>query len=225
LLAAFKTLLYRYSNTEDILVGTPVANRTRIETERLIGCFINTLVLRTDLSGNPRFRELLARVGKLTLEAQAHQELPFEQLVQELQPDRVLSRTPLFQVMFVFQESILQTLELPNLTLKPMLADSGVAKFDLTLFVEDTEQGLTGVIEYNTDLFRADTITRMLEHFRTLLTSIAANPDKRLSELQVLTDAEQHQLLVEYLVTSKPIHKNKKLLKKLHSTSRTNIRN
>ncbi len=198
LLAAFNTLLYRYSNSEDILVGTPVANRTRLETEPLIGCFINTLVLRTDLCGNPSFRELLARVRKVSLEAQAHQELPFEQLVQELQPDRVLSHTPLFQVMFVFQEPILQALELPNLTLQPLLADSGVAKFDLTLFVEETEQGLTGAIEYNTDLFRADTITRMLGHFQTLLTSIVANPDKRLSELQLLTDAEQHQLLVEW---------------------------
>jgi amino acid adenylation domain-containing protein len=198
LLAAFNTLLYRYSNSEDILVGTPVANRTRLETEPLIGCFINTLVLRTDLCGNPSFRELLARVRKVSLEAQANQELPFEQLVQELQPDRVLSHTPLFQVMFVFQEPILQALELPNLTLQPLLADSGVAKFDLTLFVEDTEQGLTGAIEYNTDLFRPDTITRMLGHFQTLLASIVANPDQRLSELQLLTDAEQHQLLVEW---------------------------
>ncbi len=198
LLAAFNTLLYRYSSTEDILVGTPVANRICIETEPLIGCFINTLVLRTDLSGNPSFRELLARVRKLTLEAQVHQELPFEQVVRELQPDRALSHTPLFQVLFVFQESTLQALELPNITVKPMLADSGVAKFDLTLLVEDTEQGLAGAIEYSTDLFQADTITRMLEHFQTLLTSIAANPDKRLSELQLLTDAEQHQLLVEW---------------------------
>jgi amino acid adenylation domain-containing protein len=198
LLAAFNTLLYRYSSTEDILVGTPVANRIRMETEPLIGCFINTLVLRTDLSGNPRFRELLARVRKVTLEAQVHQELPFEQVVRELQPDRALSHNPLFQVLFVFQESTLQALELPDITVKFMLADSGIAKFDLTVLVEDSEQGLTGAIEYNTDLFRADTITRMLEHFRTLLTSIAANPDKRLSELQVLTDAEQHQLLVEW---------------------------
>ena len=198
LLAAFNTLLYRYSSSEDILVGTPVANRIRMETEPLIGCFINTLVLRTDLSGNPSFRELLARVRKVTLEAQVHQELPFEQVVRELQPDRALSHNPLFQVMFVFQESTLQALELPDLTVKFMLADSGIAKFDLTVLVEDTEQGLTGAIEYNTDLFRADTITRMLEHFRTLLTSIAANPDKRLSELQVLTDGEQHQLLVEW---------------------------
>jgi len=198
LLAAFKTLLYRYNSSEDILVATPVANRTQIETESLIGCFINTLVLRTDFSGNLSFRELLLRVQEVELAAQAHQDLPFAQLVKALQPERNLSYSPLFQIMFVFQQAPVLALDLPNLKLQPLLVDSGVAKFDLTLFVEDNYQGLTGAIEYNTDLFKAETIARMLGHFQTLLESIVTGLDRRLSDLQLLTAAERHQLLVEW---------------------------
>lgn len=196
LLAAFKTLLYRYTRQDDILVGTPIANRTQIETESLIGCFVNTLVLRTDLSSNPSFRELLDRVREVTLGAFAHQ-VPFEQLVKELQPQRVLSHNPLFQVMFVFQDAPLLALDLPGLTLQPLIVDSGIAKFDLTLFLEDTKQGLIGALEYNTDLFDTGTITRMLGHFQTLLEGIAAAPDQCLNDLPLLT-AEQHQLMVEW---------------------------
>jgi fengycin family lipopeptide synthetase B len=195
LLAAFKTLLYRYTGQTDLLVGTPVANRTQIETENLLGCFVNSLVLRTDLSNEPSFRELLARVRQTALAAYAHQDLPFEQLVKELQPKRTLSHTPLFQVMCVFQDAPLLALELPGLTLTPLMIDSGTAKFDLTLYLEDTKQELIGFLEYNSDLFHTDTINRMVGHFQTLLEGIVANPDQCIAKLPLLTKPEQNQLL------------------------------
>jgi len=198
LLAAFKTLLYRYIGTEDILVGSPIANRNRAEIEKLIGFFTNTLVLRTDLSGNPSFRELLSRVREVALGAYAHQDLPFEKLVEELQPQRHLSHSPLFQVSFVLQSTLMPTLESSGLTLNFQEVDTGTAKFDLTLFLEDTNQGLVGTMEYNTDLFHASTITRMLGYFSNLLEGIVANPNQCLSDLPLLTAAEQHQLLVEF---------------------------
>lgn len=199
LLAAFKTLLYRYTGQTDLLVGTPVANRTQIETENLLGCFVNSLVLRTDLSNEPSFRELLARVRQTALAAYAHQELPFEQLVKELQPKRTLSHTPLFQVMCVFQDAPLLALKLPGLTLTPLMIDSGTAKFDLTLYLEDTKQELIGFLEYNSDLFHADTINRMVGHFQTLLEGIVANPDQCIAKLPLLTQPEQNQLLANNL--------------------------
>ncbi len=203
LLAAFKTLLYRYTGQTDLVVGTPVANRNQIETEKLLGCFINTLVLRTDFSDNPSFREILGRTRETTLAAYAHQDLPFEQLVKELQPDRTLSHNPLFQVMFVFQDTPLQALELPGLKLAPLITDSGIAKFDLTLFLEDTKQELIGAIEYNTDLFKADTIRRMIGHFQILLEGIVSNPDTNISKLPLLTNVEQKQLIVGWNCTGK----------------------
>lgn len=199
ILAAFKTLLYRYTGQTDLLVGTPVANRTQIETENLLGCFVNSLVLRTDLSNEPSFRELLARVRQTALAAYAHQDLPFEQLVKELQPKRTLSHTPLFQVMCVFQDAPLLALELPNLTLTPLIIDSGTAKFDLTLYLEDTKQELIGFLEYNSDLFHTDTINRMVGHFQTLLIGIVANPDQCIAKLPLLTHEEQNQLLANNL--------------------------
>ncbi|PMB43198.1 non-ribosomal peptide synthetase [Fischerella thermalis CCMEE 5330] len=202
LLAAFKTLLYRYTGQTDLVVGTPIANRNQIETENLLGCFINTLVLRTDLSNNPSFRELLARVRETTLAAYAHQDLPFEQLVKELQPERTLSHNPLFQTMFVFQDSPLQTLELPGLKLTPSIVDSGFAEFDLTLFLEDTKLGLMGALEYSTDLFRADTINRIIGHWQTLLAGIVSHPDENISKLALLTKFEENQLLVDWNQTT-----------------------
>ena len=193
LLTAFKILLYRYTGRVDLLVGTPISDRASIETEHLIGCMLNTLVLRTDLSGNPSFRKLLARVRDVTLTAYAHQELPFEQLVKELQPNRDLSHTPLFQVMFVFLEAPLLSLELPGLTAQPLMVDSGISKFDISLFLEDSKQGLIGVIEYNSDLFKPETITRMLGHFQTLLAGIVAHPEREISTLPLLTAAEMQQ--------------------------------
>jgi amino acid adenylation domain-containing protein len=197
LLAAFGTLLYRYSGQEDILVGSPIANRDRAELESLIGCFVNTLVLRTDLAGNPSFKELLVRVRKMAIDAYVHQDLPFEKLV-ELQSSRDLSYNPIFQVMFVLQNSAFSTVSLPELTLKTSEVESGTAKFDLFLSMIDTEQGLSGTLEYNTNLFNADTITRMLGHFQTLLEGIVTDPEQCLSDLPLLTASERHTLLVEW---------------------------
>ena len=198
LLAAFKILLYRYTSQDKILVGSPIANRNRTETEGLIGFFVNTLVLHTYLGDNPSFRELLLRVREVALGAYAHQDLPFEYLVEELQPERDLSHNPLFQVMFVLQNTPMEELKLPGLTLSSLNLDNRTAKFDLTLSMSSTELELIGSLEYNTDLFDATTITRMLAHWRTLLEGIVADPEQCLSKLPLLTETEQHQLLVEW---------------------------
>jgi amino acid adenylation domain-containing protein len=198
LLATFQTLLYRYTGQSHICVGTPIANRNRSEIEGLIGFFVNTLILHTDLSGNPSFQELLGRVREVALGAYAHQDLPFERLVEALQPERSLSHQPLFQVMFVVHDASMTTLEMSSLTLSSLEMDSETAKFDLALSIADGEQGLTASWEYNIDLFDAATITRMLGHFQTLLEGIVANPEQRLSDLPLLTPAERHTLLVEW---------------------------
>ncbi|NCR76516.1 MAG: amino acid adenylation domain-containing protein [Microcystis aeruginosa K13-06] len=208
LLAAFQTLLSRYSGQEDIIVGTPIAGRNQLETEGLIGFFVNSLVLRTDLSGNPSFRELLNRVREVALGAYAHQDLPFEKLVEELQPERDRSRSPLFQVMFALQNTLSQPWELPGVTITPLEVHSGTSKFDLTLDLRETSEGIKGGIEYNTDLFKAETIARMLGHFQVLLEGIVSNPEQRLSDLPLLTLAEQHQLLVEWNNTQTDYLKN-----------------
>ena len=196
LLAAFKTLLYRYTGQDDIVVGTFSANRNRPELEGLIGCFLNTLVLRTDMSGTPSFRELLKRVRQVTLGAYAHEDLPFEKLVQTLQPERNLSQNPLFQVAFAPQPPM------PSLnsgwTINQLDIQTDTAKFDLSLDVEERPEGIIGRLEYNTDLFDANTISRMIGHFQTLLEAIVANPEQRVSELPLLTEAERQQLLVEW---------------------------
>ncbi|HKG78816.1 MAG TPA: condensation domain-containing protein, partial [Pyrinomonadaceae bacterium] len=158
LLAAFKVLLYRYTGQADIVVGSPIAGRTRAEVEHLIGFFVNTLVLRTDLSGGPSFRELLGRVRETALGAYAHQDVPFEKLVEELQPERDLSRSPLFQVMFALQNAPQESLRLEGLTLSRVRVETEIAKFDLLLNMEDTEQGIKGALEYNTDLFERETV-------------------------------------------------------------------
>jgi len=198
LLAAFQTLLWRYTGQEDIVVGSPIANRNRAEIEGLIGFFVNTLVLRTNLAGNPSFEELLKRVQEVALGAYAHQDLPFELLVEHLQPERSLSHTPLFQVMFVLQNAPMSALELPGLTLTPVESDSQSAKFDLTLYITETESGLVGNLEYNTDLFAETSIQRMAAHLQTLLSGVVANPQQCLSQLPLLSEYEQHQLLVEW---------------------------
>jgi amino acid adenylation domain-containing protein len=208
LLTAFKTLLYRYTAQDDIVVGTPIANRSRVELGGLIGFFVNTLVLRTQLSGEPTFRELLARVREVSLEAYTHQDLPFEKLVEELQPERDMSRTPLFQVMFILHNASGHSLELQGLTVSPLTVDVQSAKFDLTLYVAEEAEGLRTTFEYNADLFDEITISRMLGHFETLLEGIVANPDRRLSDLPLLTKAERQQLLTEWNNTRAdyPIH-------------------
>ncbi|OYE01267.1 condensation domain-containing protein, partial [Nostoc sp. 'Peltigera membranacea cyanobiont' 232] len=198
LLAGFQTLLWRYTGKEDIAIGSPIANRNRTEIEGLIGFFVNTLVLRTNLAGNPSFEELLKRVREVALGAYAHQDLPFELLVEQLQPQRDLSYTPLFQVMFVLQNAPMSALELPGLTLTPLESNSDSAKFDLTLQMTETEEGLVGSLEYNTDLFEEKTIHRMADHLQTLLEGVVANPQQRLSELPLLSESERHQLLREW---------------------------
>jgi len=198
LYAAFQTLLYRYSGQDDIVVGTPVANRNRQEIEGLIGFFVNTLALRTDLSGHPTFEQLLARVREVALGAYTHQDLPFEQLVEALQPERSLSYTPLFQVMFTLDDAIVASMKLPELTVSSFSFETGTAKFDLTLSIENTADRLRGVWEYNSDLFDAPSIERMTQHFQILLEGIVANPQQSISQLPLLTQAEQQQLLVEW---------------------------
>jgi non-ribosomal peptide synthetase component F len=195
LLAAFKVVLHRYTGEEDIVVGTPIANRNRREIEGLIGFFVNTLVLRTELRGNPRFREVLERVREVTLGAYEHQDLPFEKLVEELQPQRTLSHTPLFQVVFTLQN--VPTWVQSSSGTRQAAADApqvapqtGTAKFDLNLTVGETEEGLMGAVEYNTDLFEAETIDRMVGHYHRLLEAVVANSDQRLSDLPMLAESE-----------------------------------
>ena len=202
LLAAFQVLLYRYSRQKDFTVGTMIANRNRVEIEDLIGFFVNTLVLRADLSGRPTFSQLLSRVRESALGAYDHQDLPFERLVEDLQPDRELSHTPLFQVMFGLQNTLSQRLELPGLTVESIRLDLGTAKFDLTLlFVEDKE-GLQGTLEYSTDRFEAARMTRMIAHFEVLLKDIVAAPERAIVDLSLLTSAEEYQLLKEWCGSS-----------------------
>jgi amino acid adenylation domain-containing protein len=202
LLAVFKTLLYRYIGQEDIVVGSPIANRTRVETESLIGFFVNTLALRTDLSGNPSFRELLGRVRDVAFGAYAHQDFPFEKLVAELQPERNMRYSPFLQVMFVLQNAPRNPLELSDLTLTPLEFDHETAKFDLAfdlaLEMVEKPEGLSCSLWHNADLFDAATIFRMLGHYQTLLEGIVTNPDQRIGDLPLLTAAERHQLLVEW---------------------------
>ncbi|RKH18898.1 amino acid adenylation domain-containing protein [Corallococcus sp. CA047B] len=195
LLAAFQVLLHRHSGQDDIVVGSPIAGRTRAETEGLIGFFVNTLVLRTDLSGEPSFRELLKRVREVTLGAYVHQDVPFEKLVEELAPARDLSRSPLFQVMFVLQNAPMPELSLGEAKLTPMPVAQTVAKFELTLFLEETADGLKGSLEYNTDLFDAGTVERLAGHYQTLLEGIVAEPEQSVSRLPLLTEPEHHQLV------------------------------
>ncbi|MFN6515779.1 MAG: non-ribosomal peptide synthase/polyketide synthase [Nostoc sp. CreGUA01] len=202
LLAAYNTLLYRYTGQTDILVGTPIANRDRTELEGLIGFFVNTLVMRTEVLGDRTFNELLTHVRETALSAYAHQDLPFEMLVEALQPERDMSHTPLFQVMFVLQNAPISEIQLTGLTVSELPIESSTAKFDLTLSMENAPSGLVGVWEYNTDLFSRSTIERMTGHFVTLLEAIVANPQERISQLPMLTASEQQQLLVEWNDTS-----------------------
>ena len=201
-LAAFQTLLYRYTEQEDISIGAPIANRNRHEIEPLMGFFANTLVLRTDLSGNPSFIDLLKRVRQVTLGAYTHQDLPFEKLVEALQPERNTSYSPLFQVLFVFQNIPTERFKLYDLTWSWIEMPTTVARFDLSLYLEESSRGLTGKFEYNTDLFDGETIARLAEHFQILLKGVINNPNQKLSELPLLTQTEKHQLLVEWNDTS-----------------------
>ncbi|MCL4862866.1 MAG: amino acid adenylation domain-containing protein, partial [Caldilineaceae bacterium] len=212
-LTAFAILLARYSRTDDIAIGSLIANRSRRELEELIGFFANTLVLRIDLAGEPTVLELLARVRKMTLAAYDHQELPFEKLVDELRPERSLSYNPLFQVLFTWQSnSTLAPVALPAVTVKALDIHPGAAKFDLHLNLWDADTGgLRGELEYNSDLFDAATITRMAGHLQVLLAAMVENPEERVTRLPLLTEAERRQLLVEWNDTATPYPQDKRL--------------
>ncbi|PYV90774.1 MAG: non-ribosomal peptide synthetase, partial [Acidobacteria bacterium] len=197
LLAAFQTLLHRYGGQDDIVVGTPIAGRTRVEVEGLIGFFVNMLVLRTDASGDPTFRELLKRVKKVALGAYAHQDIPFEKVVEELHPRRDPSRNPLFQVAFALQNTPRPSPPFSGLKVSTIAAYRNI-RFDLEVHLTEVDDGLHGLFVYNTRLFEAQAIARMARHFRSVLEGIAENPELRLSELPMLTPEERHQLLVKW---------------------------
>ncbi len=194
LLTAFKTLLHRYTGQEDLIVGTPVANRERKDVENIVGFFVNTLPIRTDVSGDPTFQELLARVRATCVEAYSHQDIPLEKVVEAIRLDRDLSRTPLFQVVFALRNFPVERMELQDLSVESFEVDSGVSKLDLFLYLTEDAEGLDAVIEYNTDLFDAGTILRMLGHFQALLEGIAADPAARIGSLPLL-GLQERQLL------------------------------
>jgi amino acid adenylation domain-containing protein len=217
LMAAFKVVLMRYSGLEDISVGTVIANRARKEVEGLIGFFVNTLVMRTDLSGNPSFSELLKREREVALGAYAHQELPFEKLVEELNPERDLSRNPLFQVMMTLQHARSETLDLPGVKLSGDFSESGLGKerqtgkFDLTLSITDLGRELAGGMEYSLDLFEAGTIKRLISHYANVLEGIAKDSARPISELSLLSDQEREQIILGWNETSNPYPEDQRI--------------
>jgi amino acid adenylation domain-containing protein len=208
LLGAFSVLLSRYSRQQDIVIGSPIAGRNHRETEKLIGFFINTLVLRTSVAGNPTFRELLGRVSETAMGAYAHQELPFEKLVEELRPERDTSRNPLFQVMLILQNTPVSGWKLVDTVASPFPVSSATSKFDLTLAAIESAEGLRTTLKYNTDLFHEATIQRMLDHWQVLLEAVGENPDLRCSEAPVLTARERRQTLVEWNATASEYPRN-----------------
>jgi non-ribosomal peptide synthetase component F len=198
LLAVFKVLLNRYTGQEDIIVGANIANRNRTDTEGLVGFFVNNLVMRTDLSGEPTFRELLGRVREMALGAYAHQDLPFEMLVEELHPERDEGQMPLFQVLFVLQNVPTETLEISGVSFKPIRADAARSKFDLTLFVTETDRRLDCSFEYNTDLFNAATIEQMGDDFRDLLTQVLADPENTISSYSLVPEGQSTEITNDF---------------------------
>lgn len=203
LAAAFKVLLYRYSGQMDIVIGTVSANRNQADIEELIGFFVNPLVLRTDLSETRAFRALLGKIRETVIDACTHQDLPFEKLVEELQPERDASRTPLFQVMLAQQKPLMPELESAGVCFRPLEVDTTTAKFDLILYFAEADQELRLTLEYSTDLFEAATARRMLGHLQTLLEGAVANPDAEISELPLLSADEHYELLVGFNDTAR----------------------
>ncbi|MBZ5523304.1 MAG: amino acid adenylation domain-containing protein [Acidobacteriia bacterium] len=212
LLAGFQLVLGRWSGQQDVAIGTPIANRNRMETEDLIGFFANTLVLRSRWEDNPQWKELIGRIRQTVLEAYEHQDVPFEKLVEELEPERALNRSPLFQVMLILQNAPAEKLRIPGMRFAGLEEWEGAAKFDLTLQVSRSEEGLAGVAEYAAELFSAATVERLLGHLRRLLESISANQNVRAGELELLTEGERRQLLDEWngqkgrLVEQRAVH-------------------
>jgi amino acid adenylation domain-containing protein len=209
LLAAYQTLLCRYSGQNDICVGVPVAGRQNELLDNSIGFFLNLLALRTDLSGNPTFVELLGRVRQRCLEAYAHQDVPFERLVEELQPSRLVNQHPLFQASFALRHGEACALRLTGLAVQELEIDPGISRFDLELYLEEKGEGLHGFIAGSDDLFDAPTIERMVGHFRNLLESIVKDPEERISDLPLLSEKEKHQLLIEWNDTQTEYPKDK----------------
>ncbi|HVQ32095.1 MAG TPA: amino acid adenylation domain-containing protein, partial [Vicinamibacteria bacterium] len=204
LLAGLAALLRRYTGQDDVVVGSPSGNRKWVETERMLGLFLNTLVLRTDVSGDPSFLELLGRVKKVVLEASAHEELPFERLVEELQPARDLSRPPLFQVLLILQNTPLEGLAgRPQADERPM-SETGTSSFDLTFYLMDTDDGLRGYLEYAKALFDPGTAERLASHLEILLAGVVEDPRRRVSSLPLLTPSERQQALLAWNDTDAP---------------------
>jgi amino acid adenylation domain-containing protein len=197
MLAAFKTLLYRYTGQEDLIIGSPIANRNHEKLKGLIGFFVNTVVLRSNLGGNPSFLDLLSQIRQVALEAYAHQDLPFDKLVEALKPERDLSYTPLFQVMFAWQNAP-QLPTIPDITLSEFKVDPQIAQFDLSVSIEKSAEKLIATFEYNTDLFDDTTITRMISHYQNLLTGIVVHPQAKLSDLPLLSNQEKQQILIDW---------------------------
>ena len=200
LLALFKLLLMRITGQTDVVVGSPIANRNRLDVEEMTGTFVNTLAMRTDLEGDPTFRDLLGRVKETTLSAYAHQDMPFEKLVEQLQPERDMSHSPLVQVLFNLANAPFETPRIDDLAWSPLEVDRGSAQFELSLFV-DLEISRKAYAEFNTDLFEPDTIDRLLGHYRTALESILENPEQPLSTVPLLGADEQTRLLDEWNAT------------------------
>ena len=209
LAGGFQALLHRYTGQDDIVIGTPIAGRTRPDTEGLIGLFLNTQALRIDFSGDPNVSELLKRVRTMALGAYSHQELPFEKLVEAVHPQRDLSRSPIFQVMFVLQNEPLNPLVMRGLTARLIPIHSGTSKYDLTISLEEKATGLSGYVEFNTDLFDEATIDRLIGHYQTLLSTLGANPKEKVSRLTVLSEQERRELQTERTKTQTPFETEK----------------
>jgi amino acid adenylation domain-containing protein len=205
LLAVFQVLLGRYAGQDDVVVGTANGNRGTVETERMLGLFVNMLVLRTDVSGDPTFRELLSRVRTVVLGAVAHGDLPFEKLVEDLAPPRDLARSAIFQVLFVIQNTPLEALSRSSPGARGVIGEGGTAAYELSLYFIDTGQGFRGSLEYNTDLFDEATIGRLRDHYETLLAAAVAHPEARLSTLPLLPEAERRRIVVEWNSTARPV--------------------
>src|SRR5581483_3497259 len=197
LLAAFQLLLYRYTGQEEILVGAAAAHRDRPELEAIVGLFVNTIVLRGDLAGEPSFKEFLERVRETCLAAYRHQAMPFEKVVEALHPERDLERSPLFRAFFVLQNTPAERAAPAGLTLEPMEVENGAAQFDLSLYLRERGGRLLGFFEYSTEVFEASTIERMSSHFENLLQAIVADPARSVAALPVLDAAERRRLRVE----------------------------
>ena len=198
LLALFQLLLSRYTGQADVCVGCPINQRNRAEVSRVVGCFVNMMVLRSRLEGNPTFRELLQRTRNVLLGAYAHQDLPFEQLVAELQPERVPGQNPFFQAMLIVEKSAWRELNLVGLRCTPFPVHDATAKFDLSFYIIDHPEGFRLALEYKCDLFDAQTVKRLIEHYENLLQAVVADPDDKVFDLPLLSPAERKQVLLTW---------------------------